>query len=155
MHPTALSISEPALLTCCGSRQWAERMAQLQPFAAAKQMLEAADRVWWELSPTDWLEAFSAHPRIGEQGDAVASAEQSGVRGAAQEIMARLADGNRAYEQRFGYIYIVCASGKTATEMLEILKARLQNDNDTELRVAAEQQRQITRLRLEKWLMER
>src|SRR5712691_1094133 len=114
MHSTALSISEPALLTCCGSSQWAQRMAQLQPFAAAKQMLDAADRVWWELTPTDWLEAFSAHPRIGEKGDAVASAEQSGVRGAAQKTLARLKDRNRAYEQHFGYIYIVCASGKTA-----------------------------------------
>ena len=155
MHPTALSISEPELLACCGSREWARRMAQLQPFAAAEQMLEAADRVWWNVSPQDWLEAFSAHPRIGEKGDAVASAEQSRVSGAAQEIMARLADGNRAYEQRFGYIYIVCASGKTANEMLEILEARLRNSKETELRVAAEQQRQITRLRLEKWLMER
>jgi OHCU decarboxylase len=152
---TALSISEPALLACCGSREWAKRMAQLQPFAAAEQMLEAADRIWWELTPTDWLEAFSAHPRIGEKGDAVASAEQSGVRGAAQKTLARLKDRNRAYEQHFGYIYIVCASGKTANEMLAILEARLRNDKETELRVAAEQQRQITRLRLENWLMER
>jgi len=148
-------ISEAALLTCCGSREWAKRMAQLQPFAAAEQMLEAADRVWSELSPADWLEAFSAHPRIGEKGDAVASAEQAGVRGAALDTMARLRDGNRAYEQRFGYIYIVCASGKTATEMLEILESRLRNDKETELHVAAEQQRQITRLRIEKWFRER
>ena len=127
-------------------------MGALQPFASADQMLEAADRVWWELSPSDWLEAFAAHPRIGEKGDATASAEQAGVRDAARDTMVRLKDGNRAYEQRFGYIYIVCASGKTATEMLEILESRLGNDPGTELRVAAEQQRRITRLRLEKWL---
>jgi len=155
MHSPALSLSKPELLACCGSHAWAERMARLQPFISAEQMLEAADRVWWELTPTDWLEAFSAHPRIGEKGDAVASAEQSGVRDAAQDILTRIMGGNRVYEQRFGYIYIVCASGKSATEMIEILESRLRNDKETELRIAAEQQRQITRLRLEKWLISR
>jgi len=140
-------------LACCGSRQWAKRMLALEPFPAAERMLEAADRVWWELSPGDWLEAFAAHPRIGESTrDAQAAREQSGVRGAEAETIEKLAALNRAYEERFGWIYIVCASGKSAAQMLAILESRMGNDPETELRVAAEQQLQITRLRLEKWM---
>ena len=128
-------------------------MLERQPFATDEQMLEAAERVWWELSPPDWREAFAVHPRIGEKSaDARANQEQSGVSGAPVESLARLAAANRAYEDRFGYIYIVCASGKTAAQMLEILESRLHNDAETELRAAAEQQRQITRLRLQGWL---
>jgi OHCU decarboxylase len=128
-------------------------MLERQPFATDIQLLEAADRLWWELSPADWREAFAAHPRIGEKSaDRRANQEQSGVTGAPAESLARLASANREYEDRFGYIYIVCASGKTAAEMLEILESRLGNDAETELRIAAEQQSQITRLRLQKWL---
>jgi OHCU decarboxylase len=153
MPVTAPPITESALLACCGSREWTRRMLQLQPFATAEQMLEAAGRVWWELAPADWLEAFAAHPRIGERtADTLAGKEQAGVEGAKTEILARLAAGNRDYEQKFGYIYIVCASGKTAAQMFEILESRLQNDPASELRVAAGQQRQITRLRLQQWL---
>ena len=149
-------ISESDLLACCASREWARKMAERQPYASAEEMLEKADRTWWELAPQDWLQAFAAHPRIGESSaDASASREQSGVEGAEAETLARLAAGNRAYEQRFGYIYIVCATGKTAAEMLAILESRLNNDPEIELRVAAEQQRQITRLRLEKWMNKR
>ena len=146
-------MTESELLGCCGSREWVRRMMERQPFGSPAQMLEAADSVWWELGPADWLDAFAAHPRIGEKSaDQRAAKEQSGVAGAARDTLARLAAGNRAYEEKFGYIYIVCASGKSAGEMLEILESRLGNDPDAELRVAAEQQRQITRLRLEKWL---
>jgi allantoinase len=146
----------PDLLACCGSLEWGRRMEERQPFASASEMLAAADRIWWELRPVDWLQAFAAHPRIGEStADARARQEQSGVQSAEAETLARLAAGNRAYEERFGYIYIVCASGKTAAQMLAILESRLSNDPETELRVAAEQQRQITRLRLEKWMMGR
>jgi len=144
------------LLACCGSPAWASRMEQSQPFAGVDEMLAAADRIWRELSPEDWRQAFAAHPRIGERtSDARASKEQSGVEGAQAEILAKLAAGNRAYEERFGFIYIVCASGKSAAEMLAILESRLGNDAETEVRVAAEQQRQITRLRLEKWMNQR
>ena len=116
----------------------------------------ASDRIWWELGPAAWLRAFEAHPRIGEStADARAAGEQSGVAVADSETLARLAAGNRAYEERFGHIYIVCASGKSAAQMLEILESRLGADPETELRMAAEQQRQITRLRLEKWMGER
>jgi len=146
-------ISEAELLSCCGSHAWVRRMEQLQPFASAERMLEAADRAWWELSPQDWRHAFATHPRIGESSaDARARQEQSGVQGAEADTLTKLAAGNRAYEERFGYIYIVCASGKTAAEMLAMLESRLGNDPETELGVAAEQQSQITRLRLEKWM---
>jgi allantoicase len=148
-------ISENELLACCGSREWASRMKERQPFDSAEQMLESADRVWWELSPQDWLEAFASHPRIGEStADARARQEQAGVHGVELGTLDRLAAANRAYEQRFGHIYIVCATGKTAAQMLAILESRLGNDAETELRVAAGQQSQITRLRLEKWLKE-
>jgi OHCU decarboxylase len=148
-----LLISESELLGCCGCGEWVKRMVALQPFSTPGEMLEAADRVWWELGPSDWLEAFAAHPRIGEKSsDARASQEQSGVSGAAAETLDRLAAANRAYEDKFGYIHIVCASGRTAAGMLDILESRLRHDADVELRAAAEQQRQITRLRLEKWL---
>ncbi len=148
--------SEAELLACCGSPVWASRMESSQPFGGVDDMLAAADRIWWELSPQDWLQAFAAHPRIGEKSaDPRAQKEQSGVQDAKAETLARLAAGNRAYEERFGFIYIVCASGRSAAEMLAILEARLGNDPETELRVAAEQQRQITRLRLEKWMRER
>ena len=149
----APSIPESELLACCGSREWARRMMGGQPFPTAEQMFDAAERIWWELSPRDWLEAFAAHPRIGEgTADAQASREQSGVEGAGADTMAKLAAGNRAYEERFGHIYIVCATGKNAAQMLAILESRLNNEAETELRVAAGEQRRITRLRLEKWL---
>jgi len=128
-------------------------MMARQPFGSRAETLEAADSVWWELGPLEWLDAFASHPRIGEKSaDQRAVKEQSGVTGAAADTLERLVAGNRAYEEKFGYIYIVCASGKSALEMLAILESRLGNDPNTELRVAAEQQRQITRLRLEKLL---
>ena len=144
---------ESELLACCGSREWTKRMRASQPFATTEQMLESAGRIWNELAPSDWLQAFAAHPRIGQSTpDPRASREQSGVIGAPAETLTRLAAANREYEKRFGHIYIVCASGKTAAEMLAILESRLTNDPQTELRVAAGEQRQITRLRLEKLL---
>ncbi len=153
MPSIGITISEAELLACCGSREWARRMSALQPFSGAEEMLAAADRVWWNLSREDWLEAFAAHPRIGEKtSDARASREQAGVRGARETTLDLLAALNRKYEARFGYIYIVCAPGKSADEMLGILEARLNNPAEEEIRVAAEQQRQITALRLRKWL---
>ena len=153
--------AEAELLRCCGSVAWARRMAEARPFTDADAVLEAADRVWWALAPDDWLEAFRAHPRIGERDAATpqgsearaqSAREQSGVAGAAPEVRAALAEGNRAYEARFGHIFIVCATGKRADEMLALLTARLANDPAAELRVAAEEQRKITRLRLERLL---
>ncbi len=149
------------LLKCCGSRNWARALAAARPFANAKDVFGKADRVWWSLDATDWLEAFRAHPKIGEKKAATAQSsearrwsaeEQSGTSSASAETVATLAEANRAYEKRFGHIFIVCAKGKSAEEMLGILKQRLQNDPETELRIAAEEQSKITRLRLERLL---
>ena len=139
------------LLRCCGSTRWARLMAAARPFADAAATGTVADAIWWSLAPADWLEAFAAHPKIGDRPtSAWATAEQSGSQTAADDVRQRLAARNRDYEARFGYIFIVCATGKTAGEMLDLLERRLPNDSDEELRVAAEEQRQITRLRLAK-----
>lgn len=150
--------AEAAFLTCCGSRAWAGRMTQGRPYRDAGDLLETADRVWWSLDREDWLEAFAAHPRIGEKktGDDRSGRwsvqEQAGAVDAEAAVLAELSDANRIYAERFGHIFIVCATGKSAGEMLGLLRARLGNDPATELGVAAEEQRKITRLRLTKWL---
>ena len=153
--------AEAELLKCCGSTNWARRMAAQRPFRGVAELLETSDRLWWELGPKDWLEAFSRHPKIGDSAAARAgsaqtqrwsSEEQAGVRSASQEVLAALAEANHAYQDRFGYIFIVCATGKTSEEMLALLRIRLQNDPGAELRIAAEEQRKITRLRLENLL---
>lgn len=126
-------------------------MVERRPFGSEAAALDAADRVWKGLFPADWLEAFRAHPRIGDSAaQEAAAAEQAGARDASSETLIVLAQANRAYEQRFGHIYIVCASGKSAREMLDLCRQRLHNDPETELAVAAEEQRKITRLRMEK-----
>jgi OHCU decarboxylase len=147
-----------AFLRCCGSTRWARQMAAARPFADADAMARTADAVWARLAPADWLEAFAAHPRIGAGGAGRAGGpdwaaqEQSGVAGAAHETRRRLAGANRDYEARFGYLFIVCATGKTADEMLALLERRLRHDAGEELRTAAEEQRTITQLRLAKLL---
>jgi OHCU decarboxylase len=149
------------LAECCGSSQWVSAMAARRPFRSRDAILSAADQIWGSLSPADWIEAFSHHPRIGERksaapqserGTAWAVGEQSGVDRADDDVRAALATANREYEQRFGYIYIVFATGKSAEEMLAVARERLGNDPDVEIRVAAEEQRKITRLRLDKQL---
>jgi OHCU decarboxylase len=148
-------------LKCCGARAWASALSEARPFIDAHALFHKADSVWWSLSENDWLEAFRAHPKIGEQKAATAQSEQargwsaqeqSGVHDAASETKKALAAGNQEYEECFGFIFIVCATGKTSKEMLAILNERLRNNPATELRVAAEEQRKITRLRLEKLL---
>jgi len=139
------------LLRCCGSPNWAGRMADSRPFASLAELEEAADRVWSECAKEDWLAAFAAHPRIGQQSASKWSQEEQSRAG---EVPAELTERNREYEKKFGYIFIVCATGKSAPEMLDLLKQRLQNDPADEIRNAAEQQRAITRLRLRKLLTE-
>jgi OHCU decarboxylase len=135
-------------LRCCGSARWAEQMAAARPFADIESMARTADSVWARLSVVDYLEAFAAHPRIGERaGPAWSTQEQSGVTDAMRERFAQL---NRAYEARFGYIFIICATGRGGAEMLEALERRLGNDASREMEIAAEEQRRITRLRLDK-----
>jgi OHCU decarboxylase len=151
--------AENELLKCCGSREWATRLVAERPFENIADVIAKADRVWWSLASPDWLEAFHSHPKIGENKAAAAISldaqkwsadEQSGIRDSAEETMEALAELNRAYEEKFGYIFIVCASGKTSEEMLEILRSRLGNDPDQEVRIAAAEQAQITELRLKK-----
>jgi len=153
--------AEAELLKCCGSTEWARSVAQQRPFHGLQQLFESADRLWRNLGRQGWLEAFSRHPKIGEKpaaghGSAEvrrwSEEEQSGTRSAAQQTLEALREANRAYEDRFGYIFIVCATGKTSEEMLALLRRRLQNDPETELRIAAEEQRRITHLRLKKLL---
>ena len=149
------------MLKCCGSRRWASRMADERPFHDVDALLKTADDAWWGLDAADWLEAFSHHPKIGEkhaaqrvsdEARAWSEHEQSGTYGASDDTMLELLAGNHEYERRFGFIFIVCATGKTSEEMLSLLRARLKNDADTELRIAAGEQSRITRLRLEKLL---
>lgn len=149
------------LLKCCGSARWAEGVAARRPFRTEEELFEAADRVWGGLSPEDWLEAFRGHPKIGERKAAAevseearrwSEREQAGASVARPATLAALGAGNRVYEEKFGFIFIVCAQGKSAEEMLAALEARLHNERGAELRVAAEQQRLITRLRLQKLL---
>ncbi len=151
--------AEAALLACCGSRRWARRVAAARPFGERGELFDASDRIWWELGREDWLEAFRAHPRIGEKTQAGpeparrwSEQEQAGAHGASPATQQTLQDANQAYEEQFGYLFIVCASGKSSEEMLVLLRQRLQNDGESELRTAAEEQRRITRLRLEKLL---
>ena len=151
-----------AMLACCGSKRWARAMAALRPFAGVEELSKAADRIWSAMEEADWLEAFACHPRIGErkaahagsQSAAWSGREQSSTETAAERVLAELAAGNILYEQRFGFTYIVCATGKSAEEMLAILNRRLAGDRASELREAAGQQRQITQIRLGKWLIE-
>lgn len=149
------------VLDCCGSSTWARQLAAQRPFADESSLLAASDEIWNHLQPADWNEAFARHPRIGErQAPALASAqsaawsseEQKDASQADQQIQAALAQANRDYEARFDRIFIVCAGGKSAREILGILQLRLHNDEATELRVAAEEQSKITHIRLRKWL---
>ena len=157
----ALADHEAAALleSCCGSYAWVQGMIARRPFGTLRRLLDDADAVWWSLGPDDWREAFDHHPRIGEQASAApqsgkarawSAEEQRGTSAAATSTREALAQGNRAYERRFGHIYLVCATGKSGEEMLALLEQRLSNDAATELRVAAGEQAKITRLRLEK-----
>jgi OHCU decarboxylase len=145
----ALPDAEPLLLECCGSTEWARRMAQARPFASVDAALAAGAALWDALPPSDWLEAFAAHPRIGDRtAGSRAAHEQSGAMGAPADVRARLEQANRAYEARFGYIFIVRAAGRSAEEMLAIAEERLAHDPARELQVAAGEQRDIMRRRL-------
>lgn len=151
------------ILPCCGSRAWAESMAAKRPVPDEMSLLAASDEAWCKLSQSDWLEAFRSHPRIGEscadrsataKSSAWSAREQRDVTAANGAVKAALAAANREYEERFGRIFLVCAAGKSAEEILEILRRRLHNSDHAELQEAAEQQRQITQIRLKRWVGE-
>ena len=145
------------LRACCGSERWVERMMRSRPFASRDAVLSAAHDVWLALDEIDWKEAFSHHPRIGDR-DALqtrfpatrhlSAREQAGIDGAHEDMLSELASRNQKYEARFGYIFIVCATGKSADEMLALLRERLTNNPADEIRLAAGEQAKITALRL-------
>lgn len=146
---------------CCGSKKWCDKLASVRPFSSTAEVHLAADTAFDELADADWIEAFSFHPKIGDidslrmkyAGNKQWSAgEQSGISQADEQTIRELANGNGDYEARFGYIFIVCASGKSASEMLGILQSRLHNDAAKELLIAANEQRKITHLRIDKLL---
>lgn len=146
------------LRVCCGAGRWIDRMLDRRPFGSAERAIAAAREAWFSLSPEDWREAFAHHPRIGDgeslgkkfapDAAALSSREQAGVKAASRDTLEALVDGNRAYEARFGYIFIVCATGKSAGEMLALLRTRLSNDPEDEIRIAAEEHMKICELRL-------
>ena len=145
------------LMRACGSTRWVERMMQRRPFGNDARLLFAARNEWFGLTEADWLEAFAHHPRIGDRAslDArfpathdLSAKEQARVGGASAEVIAALGEANERYFNRFGFIFIVCATGKTAEEMLGLLRERLTNERGAELRLAAEEQARITALRL-------
>jgi OHCU decarboxylase len=140
------------LARCCGSSRWTNAMATRRPFHMPDDLYRAGDDVWWSLESGDWLEAFAHHPRIGERADGWANDEQAGARGAAQTTLDELVALNREYERKFGHVFLICATGKSADEMLGELRRRLPNDSASELRIAAAEQAKITRLRLQKLL---
>lgn len=161
LNSLSASQAEAEFRKCCGSRNWAQQLTAARPFNDFAELIAAADRVWWSLDSADWLEAFHSHPKIGEKKAAAATAveaqqwsaaEQSGIRDSAPATLAALAELNHLYEAKFGYIFIVCASGKSSEAMLARLRRRLENDPADELRIAAGEQARITELRLRKLL---
>jgi OHCU decarboxylase len=160
LNAVSPSEAERELLACCGSRTWARHVAAGRPYADLDALVATSDRVWSRLSPEDWREAFAKHPRIGERAAATATATERGWSGGEQSraqkspaaVLAELAIANAEYEDRFGHVFLICATGKTADEILANARSRLRNDPDRELAVAAEEQRRITHLRLRKLL---
>ncbi len=147
------------LFRCCGSGNWANKLCDKTPFSSIGQLLEISDEIWSESSEADAMEAFSHHPKIGDITNLEkkfastkewAGNEQSGVNSAKKETLQNLAIGNAEYEKKFGFIFIVCATGKSADEMLALLNERLPNDFNTELKIAMSEQNKITHIRLKK-----
>lgn len=147
--PRATAVA--ALMTVCHSHRWAEAVADGRPYRDLETVQDAADEIWQHLDAADWREALDGHPRIGEQGGASAEfsrQEQAGMSGAAEDVRAAIAAGNRGYEDRFGHVFLISAAGRAPAEILAELERRLHNPPDVELRVAAEEHRRITRMRL-------
>ncbi len=159
IHSWSEAEARTAFLRCCGSSRWADLMTARRPFRDEADLLAAAVDIWRGLDQADWLEAFATHPRIGDVESlrkkfaataAWSAHEQAGVTGAAEEVLQALAEGNRAYEARFGYLFLICATGQTAEEMLTRLRQRLGHAPEEELHYAAAEQEKITQLRLHK-----
>lgn len=156
--------AETSLLAVCGSRRWVSAMLKARPFESVSALHERAEDAWARLAREDWLDAFAAHPRIGDTPRREATwsraapsqswsrTEQRGMAGASDATRARVADLNRHYEQRFGYIFIICATGRTADEMVQALETRLSHTPEEELPIAVSEQAKIIRVRLDKLL---
>jgi 2-oxo-4-hydroxy-4-carboxy-5-ureidoimidazoline decarboxylase len=149
------------LTKCCGSSAWVDRMLPFLPADDLVELLEDAEEQWFLCSEADWKEAFAQHPRIGDVESLKkkvasttewAAAEQSGINTASQQTLGELAEANKKYEEKFGYIFIVCATGKSADEMMTLIETRLQNSPEVEIEIAADEQNKITKLRIEKLL---
>lgn len=149
------------LTRCCGSSAWVHRMLTHIPIEDFVDLLEDTEIEWWNCSEQDWMEAFAAHPKIGDveslakkfnSTEAWASDEQKKVQSASEETLHALAAANKLYKERFGFIFIVCATGKSAEEILGLLYSRLENDPADEIKIAAEEQNSITKIRLQKLL---
>lgn len=145
------------LTECCGASRWVDGMMRQRPFGSHQAILVAARDVWWSLGLDDWREAFAHHPKIGDKESlrasfastrALSEAEQAGMSSASEAVLDAVARGNHDYEERFGYRFIVCATGKSAHEMLTLLHGRLVNEPAEEIRIAAEEQAKITAIRL-------
>ena len=153
---------EETLYRCCGSAQWVQNMLPQFPMEDLVELLDAAEEQWQKCKEEHWKEAFSQHPRIGEKKDIEsagataqwAANEQAGIDDADKETMEALKEANRRYYQKFGYIFIVCATSLSAEEMLARVIARIKNEPDEEIRIASEEQNRITKLRLKKLLEE-
>ncbi|WP_286715001.1 2-oxo-4-hydroxy-4-carboxy-5-ureidoimidazoline decarboxylase [Thalassolituus sp. UBA2009] len=150
-----------AFTSCCAAERWVEKVVAARPYASVDELLQKADEFWWTMEEPDFLQAFTAHPKIGDVNSlrakyantkAIASHEQSGATGAPEAVLEALAAGNSAYEEKFGFIFIVFATGKSAGQMLALLEQRLPNSREQEIRNAAENQMMITDLRIKKIL---
>ena len=148
-----------SLTRCCGASRWVQKMVAARPFASVDDLFAQSEKFADELNDEDWKESFRHHPKIGDMetlrqkfntAKGWEAGEQSGAASASDAVLKELQEGNIDYENKFGYIFIVCATGKSAEEMLAILKSRLPNDPASEIKIAAGEQRKITKLRLEK-----
>ncbi|MFM8313570.1 MAG: 2-oxo-4-hydroxy-4-carboxy-5-ureidoimidazoline decarboxylase [Deltaproteobacteria bacterium] len=155
--------AQEVLTHCCGSHQWVQKMEKLRPFSDLSAVFSSSSEIWNGLTQEDWKEAFSHHPKIGDLDSLKkkfastrvwAEQEQRGSEKASIAVLQALALGNQNYENRFGYIFIVCATGKSAEQMLNLLEARLRNDPAQEIKLAAAEQEKITLIRLEKLIHE-
>lgn len=153
--------AEARFRDCCAANHWIQGMLDARPYGSAEALFARSKALWPELTEQDWLDAFEAHPKIGDVNSlrakyantkAMASGEQAGASVASEDVLQRLKAGNDAYLAKFGFIFIICASGKSASEMLELLEARLSNSRSEELENAAKEQAKISELRLEKLL---
>jgi 2-oxo-4-hydroxy-4-carboxy-5-ureidoimidazoline decarboxylase len=162
LNSLTISDANEQFETCCGAANWVEKMNQNRPFQNKDDLYQKAESIWYSLSSKDWLEAFTHHPKIGNidslrkkfhNTKSISEDEQSGINDAAESTLKDLAESNQLYQDKFGFIFIICATGKSADEMLALIKIRLNNNANAEMLNAAEEQNKITQLRLEKLLL--